>query len=550
MKMNWTVGDYSQGYTQTRHNDIIEADIDLSRAGLSIFSGLLLTASFPNIGISPLVWIALVPLLLAIRGLSPFSGFRLGLLTGVTHYLSLAYWLGYTMNTYGGLPWIIAVPIVFLLAGYLALYIAVFCTVLCTFGRKPLVGLLLIPLLWVMLEYIRSFLLTGFPWGYLGHTQSKLLHMIQISDITGVYGISFLIVAVNAALFMGCLAVWKKTWFGAKVHSLTALGAVAGGAALLAGAWFYGDLKLKELAEMMEKSPKAAIVAVQGNIDQSQKWDQRLQQYIINKYIDLSLSARPGSSALFVWPETAAPFYFTYDEPLTRMLLNGVQRAGYDFLIGSPSFTIENEKVEYYNSAYLIRSDGTVAGKYDKVHLVPFGEYVPLKKYLPFLGKIVEHIGDFRSGEKGKTLLWGKTRLGILICFEIIFPELSRAAVKNGAKVLLNLTNDAWYGRTSAPYQHFSMAVFRAVENRRSLVRSANTGISAFIDPTGASHGETEIFIPTAQTYRVPLLNIQSCYTRYGDIFAMGCSLLAVWLLVIGVYLKRRGVRPPAFIVD
>ncbi len=543
--MNRTVGGFSPGFTRTRHTGIIEADIDVARTGLALASGLLLTASFPNIGLSPLAWAGLVPLLLAVRGLSPFSGFRLGFLTGLAHYLTLAYWLGYTMNTFGGLPWALAVPIVFLLACYLALYIAAFCAILCAFGRKPLIALLLIPLLWVMLEYIRSFFLTGFPWGYLGHTQYKFLQVIQISDATGVYGVSFLIASVNAALFMGTLAVWKKTWFGTKVRILQATGALAGGAVLLAAAWFYGDLKLKELAVTMEKSPRAAIVAVQGNIDQAQKWDRRLQHHIIKKYLELSLSTRPGSRALIVWPETAVPFYFNDDKRLTRMVLNGIQDAGYDFLIGSPSYTLENGGVQYFNSAYLVLSSGTVAGKYDKAHLVPFGEYVPLKKFLPFLGKIVEHVGDFRPGEKGETLLWGKTRLGILICFEIIFPELSRAAVNNGAKVLLNLTNDAWYGRTSAPYQHFSMAVFRAVENRRSLIRSANTGISAFIDPAGASHGETDIFVPAAQAYRVPLLETRSFYTRYGDMFALGCILLAVLASGAGGYLNRRSLRPP-----
>ena len=213
---------------------------------------------------------------------------------------------------------------------------------------------------------------------------------------------------------------------------------------------------------------------------------------------------------------------------LSKMVKRGIHDTGVDFLFGSPSFRRWKNKIEYYISAYLVGPEGNIFGKYDKVHLVPFGEYVPLKKFLPFLGKIVEHVGDFRSGEKGHTIQWGEYRLGIQICYEIIFPNLSRAMTKNNAALLVNITNDAWFGRSSAPYQHFSMAIFRAVENRRSIIRSANTGISGFIDPWGRVVASTQLFTDAIVTRTVPILDEKTFYSRFGDLFAIACLALTL----------------------
>ena len=201
---------------------------------------------------------------------------------------------------------------------------------------------------------------------------------------------------------------------------------------------------------------------------------------------------------------------------------------------------MDKKRVKYYNSAYLVAPDGTVAGKYDKVHLVPFGEYVPLKRWLPFLGKIVAQVGDFQAGRRGNTIRGVGPRLGVQICFEIIFPMLSRALVQNEAALLVNITNDAWFGESSAPYQHFSMAIFRAVENRRSLVRAANTGISGFVDPLGRIVASTPLDTEATLTRRVPILQEKTFYTRYGDAFALAC-LMATFLNM--AYLAFSGRR-------
>jgi len=207
--------------------------------------------------------------------------------------------------------------------------------------------------------------------------------------------------------------------------------------------------------------------------------------------------------------------------------VEGAREIGAHLLVGSPAYEPGPQERRYYNSAYLIAPDGAVHGRYDKVHLVPFGEYVPLKRWLPFLGKLVAQVGDFTRGRIGATVSVKEAPMGVLICYESIFPYISRAAVLNGAELLVNITNDAWYGRSSAPYQHFSLAVFRAVENRRGLVRAANTGISGFIDPVGRVLTATELFEDDTAVRPLPLIRQTTIYSRHGDLFAKACLLIA-----------------------
>ena len=506
--------------------------LDNTALFLAASSGFLLTLSFPKTGISFLAWFALVPLLAASKSLSYRNGFFLGLLTGLVHYLTLFYWLAHTMSTYGHLPFYVSLPLLFLLSFYLALYIALFSTAVTILCSSPLSISYTAPLVWVSLEYIRSFLLTGFPWELLGYSQFNMLHLIQISDIFGVYGVSFCIVLSNTTLFLIFLALTNKDWKEKNIGIKQAVLVTAAVAVVLAAVWGYGNWRIHRLHELAVNSPSVKVAVVQGNIDQAQKWDPAFQKSSTIKYIRLSLRSKNLHPDLVVWPETATPFYFTQNTELSNLVLSGIRETGADFLIGSPAFDFEKNKIEYYNSAFLVDADGNVTGRYDKSHLVPFGEYVPLKRWLPFVGKMVESVGDFRAGEKGRTLKWKKFRIGVLICYEVIFPPLARAMVQNHASILFNLTNDAWYGRSSAPFQHFSMAIFRAVENRRSLVRAANTGISGFIDPSGNVIEATRIFKDAVITQNVPMLAIKTFYSKYGDVFAMACLGLSVIVII------------------
>jgi apolipoprotein N-acyltransferase len=286
------------------------------------------------------------------------------------------------------------------------------------------------------------------------------------------------------------------------------------------------------------------VAVIQGNIEQSQKWDPAFQKAAIEKYLRLSLSTRPDRPDLIVWPESAVPFYFLAEVPPTRFVMQGIAEAGTHFLIGAPAFEMRGQKADYFNSAYLVGPRAEVLGRYDKAHLVPYGEYTPFKEYLPFLGKIVEHVGDFKAGETGKTLEWLGRKLGIQICYEIIFPDLAREQVRNGAGLLITITNDAWYGTTAGPYQHFSLAVFRAVENRRVLARSANTGISGFIDPVGRLLDLTPLMEEAAVVREVPLLDTHTFYTRFGDVFAGACLVISAAAVIWAQIGRRRRKRP------
>lgn len=493
-------------------------------------TGVLLTLAFPKIDAGWIAWAALIPLLLAVEGARPADAFRLGWIAGVIHYLGLLYWLVHTMQTYGRLPVYLSIPLLFLLAAYLALYTGIFTTVLSVMGRPGVFWAVGGPMAWVFLEYVRGHLFSGFPWELLGHSQYRVLPLIQISDLVGGYGVSFLIVAVNMALFL--LVLDRRG--GKERISRRRVWIICGiTAAMLIAVITYGTLRMALIDQRAAEAKPLTVTVVQGNIDQVLKWNPAFQADTTEKYIRMTLSAQPKQPDLVVWPETAVPFYLFHDRPLTRTVIDAVKRMDAHFIIGSPAFERNNGEIRYYNSAYLIDPEGRPLGRFDKVHLVPFGEYVPMQRWLPFVQKIVAQIGDFSTGRAGETLSFNGLKTGVLICYEVIFPYLSRAAANNGAGLLVNLTNDAWYGTSSAPYQHLSMAVFRAVEQRRALVRSANTGISGFIDPGGRIMNPTPLFQDKVVTKTVPILTIETPYGRIGDVFPWCCLVGAVFTITM-----------------
>jgi apolipoprotein N-acyltransferase len=515
--------------------------IDSKPIVTAIGSGLLLTAAFPKVAMDGLAWVALVPLLWVLNDVRPGEAFRRGFIFGIAHFLSLLYWLVPTMVIYGHLPAYLGIAILFLFAAILSiLFVAPLTCGFVLAGRTPGRALLFFPVFWVAADYLRSFLFTGFPWELVGYSQYRRLHLIQILDIFGVYGLSGLIAFTNAALLMGCLAVAGKPWCGKPVRGRFAFSGIAAALALIGLTGAYGELRMAQIDRMTAQAPRSRVAVVQGNIEQSQKWAPAFQKATIEKYLRLSWSIRPDRPDLIVWPESAAPFYFLAEAPPTGMVMQGIAETGSHFLIGAPAFEVGGEKVDYYNSAYLVDPRTRVLGRYDKAHLVPYGEYTPFKEFLPFLGKIVEHVGDFKAGEKGKTLEWMGRRLGIQICYEIIFPELSRAQVRNGAALLVTITNDAWYGKTAGPYQHFSLAVLRAVENRRALARAANTGISGFVDPAGRLLDLTPLMEEAAVVRELPLLDIRTLYTRWGDVFAAACLVIAAAVVIWSQTERRR----------
>jgi len=499
---------------------------------LSLLSGILLILSFPNFDLEFLAWFALVPLLHAIDGKTLSRSFRLGFLTGIISFFGILYWIIVAAHTYGNIPLTLSVFILLLLVGYLSLFIGAF-TFLARLiqVRSGLQTYLFTPLLWVALEYLRSFLLTGFPWANLGYSQYLNLPFIQMAEITGAYGPSFVILLVNATLFQ-ILHQSPKKAFPIREAILTVL--------ILLAFLIYGYVKMGMVDREMTGNPSLRVGLVQGNIDQSIKWNESFQRETLKIYEKLSFRVAEQKPDLILWPETATPFFFQDAKEYQPFVLDIPKKTNAFLLFGTPSYKIQKGEVNHYNSAYLVSPSGELVGKYEKIHLVPFGEYVPLQDLLSFIGSWGEGIGDFKSGKEIVNFSLPQGQFGVLICFEIIFPDLSRRFVKKGANFLVTITNDAWFGKTSAPYQHFSMAIFRAVENRVFVARAANTGITGLIDPKGKILKQGGIFTEEAINGTIRLSNQKTFYTLYGDIFAWICSVLSILLLANSLIRKPK----------
>ena len=498
---------------------------------MALLSGILLTLAFPKIDQGWVAWCALVPLLLVLRSVGPRVGFLLGFACGMAHYCGLIYWTAYTMHVYGKLPWIQSVLVLVLFATVLSAYIGLFALAVCALARRPGQLVAVAPAAWVLVEWLRGWLFTGFPWELLGYSQYDRLWVIQQADLFGVYGVSALIVLFNALLTLALLYWAEKPWQDLSVQRGMVVrgGVIVGGLLVLTAT--YGIYRINAVDDQVARADSAEVAVVQGNIDQAVKWDASFQMLTTAKYKDLSTKAVEQGADLVIWPETATPFYLFHDKLLTKMVMQGIRDSRVDFIIGSPNVDLSAKAPAYFNSAYLINADGEVGGKYDKVHLVPFGEYVPLERWLPFIDKMVAQVGDFKAGHQGNTLMWKEHPVGMLICYEAIFPELARAMARNRAQLLVNITNDAWFGRTSAAYQHFSMAVFRSVENRRFFARAANTGISGFIDPNGRVLAATDLYTDAVLSAPVAFLSDLTLYSRWGDY-----PLILICLIIIALF--------------
>jgi len=502
-------------------------------------TGVLLWLSLPGGGgIWPLLFVALVPLFVAIGKGSVKEAGLSGLLCGLVHFLLLLYWIVIVLGRYGGLHWSVAVLVLLLLSFALSIYLALFSILARNlFTTLPGgVAVWLLPTLWVGIDWLRGLLFTGMPWMDLGYGLWEQTYLVQIADLFGHHGLSWMIVFSNSMLAI--LLIKKQTVATCCFLILSFL-------LVVDGSLIYSQGRIEEFRNVLSnKNEKIMRVGiVQGNIDQSIKWSALQQKNTVDRYLALSRKLLEGNPPdLLVWPETALPFY-----PSQNSFMRPVQAmvAQYDIalLTGAPWYEIidpATRKVKFFNSALLLDPAGKLAGKYYKTHLVPFGEYIPLKRFLPFLAPIVEAVGDFSPGTIERPLVWKNARAGVLICFESVFPELSRKWVVAGANMLVNLTNDAWYGRSSAPHHSLAMTVLRAVETRRSVVRSANTGISAFINPLGEVEFRSELFRPYSFTADVMLCEEKTFWVLYGYLFAPLCLILGVVSALIATVRRRK----------
>ncbi|HUU81666.1 MAG TPA: apolipoprotein N-acyltransferase [Acidobacteriota bacterium] len=505
-----------------------------------ISSGVMLALAFPRYDQLWLVWIGLVPLLLVIVGMRPWRAFFASGLGGVVFFVGI-------------FQWILAFPgFTFLhqaiLGVYVGTFIGLFGLAFSFISRKCGVpwALLTTPFLWVPLEYIRSNLsFMALPWGCLGHSQYGYLPVIQIASVTGQHGVSFLIVMVNAALASILLFLrskLKKTnpAFGPPVSGRGTLGVAVTAAILISLTVLYGHATVT--TAVGGKGVKVSLV--QGNIEQAKKWDPRYSKEIMQTYADLTKKVSGDQPELIIWPETATPRAINLDLGLYSYVRRISKEAGTYLLLGSSQqqkITKRGSKErKYLNSAFLIPpEDKAKHQKYDKIRLMPFGEYLPLKGVVPWSYFNVPDVGGYVAGEKFTIFETPAFHFGVTICWENLFPDLVRQFVRSGAQLIVNITNEAWFGKTDAPYQFVAMNVFRAVENRVYVVRCANTGISCVINDQGriinrvTDQEGRDVFVRGVLTERVIPLNHDTFYTRHGDLLvwvSIVCS--AVFLLM------------------
>jgi apolipoprotein N-acyltransferase len=492
---------------------------------LAFLSGVLMVLCFPTTGFHWLAWMALVPFLVALRELDPRRAFKAGVFMGLPYFFGTQYWIYHSITHYGGVPFIVSLGVVLLLAAYESLYIGAFGLLFSYSLRStPFPALFLAPLYWVVLEFVRSYAFTGFPWSSVGYTQAPFLYAIQFADITGIYGVSFFVVAVNGALADIFIALGKRRERPLANLWPTAVGYVS----LLLAVIFvfaYGAFRINQ--ERPGREVKVSVV--QGNIAQDIKWNPVFQEEVIDTYKSLTAAVATEKPGLIVWPETSIPFFWERDVDYTMEIADFASSLRTDLLFGV--VTVKDE-FKLGNSAILLDENGETRYIYDKIHLVPFGEYVPLRPVLGlFVDKVVEGIGQYVPGQKPERARTSIGSFGTLVCYEIIFPGLVRKFYKRGGDFMVNITNDAWFGHTSGPYQHFAMGALRAVENRKPLVRAANTGISGFIDSNGKVLRTLPLFEQGALTETIRTDSTRTFYSRYGDLFSYLCIITTVILL-------------------
>ena len=493
---------------------------------LAATSGVLLVLSFPKFGHPAFGWIALAPLLLALTlNVSLPRAFALGLTTGIIYFGGTLYWLSGVMAVYGGLHPVVAGLVNFAFVAYVALYPSLFAVIMRRlFFSHGVRALVAAPLVWTTTELGRAYLFTGFPWVLLGYSQATVLPIAQLASLVGVFGVSALVASVSAAL----VGVAVGRWYVPAALVLAGVVAIA----------LWGSVR-ESRGELTRMGQPIRVGLIQGNVDQGQKWNAASASAIFEDYLNMTRRAISRGAQLVIWPESSTPFFFEQDRANADELRAIARQARVPILLGSDQIE-RGRTTRYYNSAFLVRADGTTGGVYRKMHLVPWGEYVPLKRWLFFVSPLVEAVSDFSAGTDAVLLPVDGHLVSTAICYEIIYPDLVRRFVTGGSELLTTITNDAWFGRTAAPYQHFEQASMRAIEEGRYLVRSANTGISGIVDPYGRVIERSDIYQPAVLVGEARLLRVSTMYSRIGDVCAYASAVATLALLVVPLTGRRR----------
>jgi apolipoprotein N-acyltransferase len=412
---------------------------------------------------------------------------------------------------------------------FLAAFGAIHAHVSLAFGAR---AVLFAPVVFVACEFLREHLLFGFPWCLLGYSQVEFSELIQVAAFAAVHGVSFLVAASSAGLAYAFMA--REAFERRLGLTLPAL--------LISAAMAYGHTRLQR---PIVEDAALTVGVIQASIPQDQKWESALLQANIDRHLALSAEAVRRDARLIVWPESAIGYELDLYPEVRKQISDFASREGVFLLAGNDDRERDGSGVlRSYVGAKLVSPEGAIAMRYHKMRLVPFGEYLPLPSSmvsLLSLGRLVESVSDFTAGTEAVTGRVLGISVGAFICYEAIFPSLVRRFSLTGAQVLVNVTNDGWYGTSAAPYQHYAMARFRAVENRRFLVRAANTGISAIIDPLGRELVRSELMEQRALVGEVRGISELTFYARYGDIFAWFLVILTALALASASFLSRRG---------
>lgn len=494
-----------------------------ARVLAAALSGVLVAAPWLDFALFPLAWVSFVPLLWALgRAPTRAAALGVGFIAGLATNVPAFYWLVYTIHVFGGFSYPLAVVFYACLSAYSATQFVLFAVAFRRLGFGPL-GLA-VPVAWVTVEF---FFPNLFPWR-MGNSQLRAPVLLQIGDLTGPYGLSFAILWVNAGI---ALALERpRRW--------RPLAAAAAAAALVVG---YGAVRMPAVQRAIDAAPEVSVGLVQGNIGIYEKGEVALFEINLDKYRELSQPLADAVDVL-IWPESVAPWWVAADDKLLAPKHHPFPGVRPYLVYGGLAYSYPEEGNEplSYNSAFLVDGAGRVYGRYDKHVLIPFGEYIPGGSLFPGLYEYSPQSGKFTPGATIETLdVPGRVRFGPLVCYEDVPARIARAMTQHGAEALLTMFNDAWFGRSMAPYQHEAIAVWRAVENRRYLVRVGNAGVSSIVDPFGRVRVQLGMFTPEAVQTTIRPLRLETVYTAYGDVFGWSVvGVCAVGLLLAG---RRRG---------
>jgi apolipoprotein N-acyltransferase len=513
---------------------------------LAIFSALLQVVMFPLLNLYALGWIAIAPLLVALlrarrpdtlqlqAGMKllparPVQGFLLGYLCGILWYAGTCYWIYSTMKQYGGINAAGAAGLLFLFCLYLAIYHGLFGLIISLLAKSSAQNaLVLSPFVWVAVELART-RITGFPWELLGTSQVDNILLTKISTFTGVYGLSFEILVVNAAIAAAFVLPRNQ-------RRPLLFASLIAAALLQMGRWLP--------ASAVPADHTALLVQANVPVLEGGDWTRQYFDDTLSDLSRLSLSP-PGRELrhpdLIVWPESPAPFYAA--DPLFRSAMSQLATSAQSWmLVGSigvqNTVMSQQQPTQIFNSAALISPNGEWGARYDKIHLVPFGEYVPFKELFSFAGGLTKEVGDFSHGASRAPLPAGDGRLGVFICYESIFPDDVRQFAGQGAQVFVNISNDGWYGDSGAYAQHLQQARMRAIENGRWFLRDTNTGVTASIDPYGRVVQSAPRKVRTALQALYSLSNDTTFYTRHGDWLAYACAIISIGAILFSLIPK------------